>query len=149
MPIDRKNTPPPAIGKIGRYTVFITPPATPSPQSERNPDSTPKPHFELSPGERVPEMKAAKAAPLAPPPIMSPPIRSEKQKGSCQDGSGVVGVFWNAVNRVQRAHSSLDDHMSRWFGLDQSKYQWALDDYYQSKGMAKDDVKMKDVSSKV
>jgi len=33
------------------------------------------------------------------------------------------------------AHSSLDDHVARWFGLNQSKYQWALDDYYESKGM--------------
>lgn len=32
------------------------------------------------------------------------------------------------------AHSSLDDHLARWFGLNQSKYQWALDDYYESKG---------------
>lgn len=33
------------------------------------------------------------------------------------------------------AHSSLDDHLARWFGLNQSKYQWALDDYYESKGL--------------
>lgn len=32
------------------------------------------------------------------------------------------------------AHSSLDDHLARWFGLNQSKYQWALDDYYETKG---------------
>ncbi|MBA0762445.1 hypothetical protein Gotri_012049, partial [Gossypium trilobum] len=32
-------------------------------------------------------------------------------------------------------HSSLDDHLARWFGLNQSKYQWALDDYYESKGL--------------
>ena len=35
------------------------------------------------------------------------------------------------------AHSSLDDHLARWFGLNQSKYQWALDDYYESKGMVR------------
>ncbi|KAL4285269.1 hypothetical protein GQ457_16G011900 [Hibiscus cannabinus] len=33
------------------------------------------------------------------------------------------------------AHSSLDYHLARWFGLNQSKYQWALDDYYESKGL--------------
>ncbi|CAM8891788.1 unnamed protein product [Rhodiola kirilowii] len=147
MPIDRQNTPPPAIGKIGRYTVFITPPATPSPQSQPNSTSTRAPQFDQSPisspDERIPE-KPIKLAP----PIMSPPIRSEK-KAACRDGSGVVSIFWEAVTKVQHAHSSLDDHLSRWFGLDQSKYQWALDDYYQSKGMAKDDIKMKDVPSKV
>jgi len=31
------------------------------------------------------------------------------------------------------AHSSVDDHLVRWFGLNQSKYQWALDEYYESK----------------
>lgn len=25
--------------------------------------------------------------------------------------------------------------MARWFGLNQSKYQWALDDYYENKGL--------------
>ncbi|KAJ6698774.1 hypothetical protein OIU79_012134, partial [Salix purpurea] len=41
----------------------------------------------------------------------------------------------NAVNKVQNAHSSLDDHLARWLGLNQSKYQWALDDYYETKGL--------------
>ncbi|KAK3198736.1 hypothetical protein Dsin_022151 [Dipteronia sinensis] len=52
------------------------------------------------------------------------------------DGS-VSGFFKNAVNKIQTAHSSLDDHLARWFGLNQSKYQWALDDYYESKGLEK------------
>jgi len=39
------------------------------------------------------------------------------------------------MNFLFTAHSSLDDHVARWFGLNQSKYQWALDDYYESKGM--------------
>lgn len=30
------------------------------------------------------------------------------------------------------AHSSLDEYVAHWFGLNQSKYQWALDDYYES-----------------
>lgn len=33
------------------------------------------------------------------------------------------------------AHSSLDEYVAHWFGLNQSKYQWALDDYYESKGV--------------
>jgi hypothetical protein len=44
----------------------------------------------------------------------------------------VRDVFLGALNAV---HSSLDDHLARWFGLNQSKYQWALDDYYESKGL--------------
>ncbi|CAM8930981.1 unnamed protein product [Rhodiola kirilowii] len=146
MPIDRQNTPPPAIGKIGRYTVFITPPATPSPQSERQSASSLE---SQSSAERDLKETKIKVAPFAAAPIMSPPIMAEKKNAACRDGSGVIGMFWNAVARVQLAHSSVDDHLSRWFGLDQSKYQWALDDYYQSKGIANDGIKMKDVSSKV
>jgi hypothetical protein len=32
------------------------------------------------------------------------------------------------------AHASLDGYISNWFGLDQSKYQWALNDYYETTG---------------
>lgn len=43
--------------------------------------------------------------------------------------------WWWCVFGYFAAHSSLDDHLARWFGLNQSKYQWALDDYYESKGL--------------
>ena len=33
------------------------------------------------------------------------------------------------------AHSSLDEYLADWFGLNQSKYQWALDDYYGGKSV--------------
>ncbi|KAL8482115.1 hypothetical protein ACS0TY_028320 [Phlomoides rotata] len=33
------------------------------------------------------------------------------------------------------AHSCLDMHMAHWFGLNQSKYQWALDNYYGMEAM--------------
>ncbi|CAN6242295.1 unnamed protein product [Urochloa humidicola] len=39
------------------------------------------------------------------------------------------------------AHASLDEHISRWFGLDQSKYQWALNEYYESTGQEIDSSK--------
>ena len=32
------------------------------------------------------------------------------------------------------AHASLDEYVATWFGLDQSKYQWALNDYYEATG---------------
>ena len=31
-------------------------------------------------------------------------------------------------------HSSFDERLADWFGLDQSKYQWALNDYYENNG---------------
>lgn len=30
------------------------------------------------------------------------------------------------------AHANLDEHVAHWFGLNQSKYQWALEDYYEN-----------------
>lgn len=32
-------------------------------------------------------------------------------------------------------HSSMDEYLADWFGLNQSRYQWALNDYYESKGI--------------
>ncbi|PWA37399.1 hypothetical protein CTI12_AA590940 [Artemisia annua] len=46
------------------------------------------------------------------------------------------------------AHSSLDEYVAHWFGLNQSKYQWALDDYYESQGMDKVDAQVKGSSTK-
>ncbi|CAH2051284.1 unnamed protein product [Thlaspi arvense] len=113
MPINRDpSTPPPVIGKIGPYTVFMTPPATPKP----------------------PESPAAVSQkPIVPPPVLPPPQQFKSVASSEQDGS-VLGFFKIAVTKVQNAHSSVDDHLVRWFGLNQSKYQWALDEYYDGKG---------------
>ncbi|KAF9616187.1 hypothetical protein IFM89_028963 [Coptis chinensis] len=122
MPINKETTPPPVIGKAGRYTVFITPPTTPSP----------KPHFELnSESPKTP-------APLK---IVPPPQQFEKSTTfQSKSSSSTFAFFWNAVTKVQNAHSSLDGYLAEWFGLDHSKYQWALDDYYESKGMAEADI---------
>ncbi|XP_020225684.1 uncharacterized protein LOC109807551 [Cajanus cajan] len=127
MPINTESTPPPVIGKIGPYTVFMTPPSTPKP----------------SESDAVPTTK------IAPPPPQIPKTVPSPKPLSDSDDSSVFGLFRNAVTKVQTAHSSLDDHLARWFGLNQSKYQWALDDYYESKGMEKGDIKVKEISSKV
>ncbi|KAJ4709300.1 hydroxyproline-rich glycoprotein family protein [Melia azedarach] len=130
MPINKDpTTPPPMIGKIGPYTVFMTPPSTPKPA---------EPVFDS------PKKVAT------PPPVQPPPQQFEKSVSvqSVPNGS-VVGFFKNAVCKVQNAHSSLDDHLARWFGLNQSKYQWALDDYYEGKGLEKEVVKAKEMSGKV
>lgn len=116
------------IGKIGPYTVFMTPPATPKPST-------------------APEAAYAPPQKIASPPVQPPP--AQFQKISPSDSSNLA-FFWNAVAKVQNAHSSLDEHVARWFGLNQSKYQWALDDYYDSKGeMGKEDEKAKNISTKV
>lgn len=60
--------------------------------------------------------------------------------GGKHDGSA-FGFFWDAVARVQEAHASLDEYVATWFGLDQSKYQWALNDYYEATGKEVDCVK--------
>ncbi|KAG6772151.1 hypothetical protein POTOM_023547 [Populus tomentosa] len=127
MPINKDpSTPPPMIGKIGPYTVFVTPPSTPSPKSAAANEST------------FPVYDSPKKV-VSPPPVQPPPQQIDKSVCSHQvsDGS-VLGLFKNAVNKglsSSAAHSSLDDHLARWFGLNQSKYQWALDDYYETKGL--------------
>ncbi|XP_022134561.1 uncharacterized protein LOC111006798 [Momordica charantia] len=126
MPINSESTPPPLIGKIGPYTVFMTPPSTPSPVSQ------PQPVFE-SPKKVV----------------LPPPQQFDKSAAVSDGNASVAGFFRNAVSKVQNAHSSLDDHLARWFGLNQSKYQWALDDYYENKGLENGDTKPKEPPSKV
>ncbi|GJR26560.1 hypothetical protein Tco_1102792 [Tanacetum coccineum] len=66
--------PPPMIGKIGPYTVFVTPP----------PVVTPEPQFESNPVQK--------------PPVLPPPVQYEKP------GSGFgskAGFFWDALAKVQ------------------------------------------------
>ncbi|WZZ00871.1 hypothetical protein YC2023_073199 [Brassica napus] len=50
---------------------------------------------------------------------------------------------------VATAHSSVDDHLVRWFGLNQSKYQWALDEYYQGQGSEVKCVEAEEMPGKV
>ncbi|KAF8407326.1 hypothetical protein HHK36_006453 [Tetracentron sinense] len=119
MAITKESKPPPVIGKAGRYTVFLTPPATPKP-SETVAES--------------PKIQSPKK--IVPPPVQPPPQQFDKLSGvRSSPTSSMFGFFWNAVAKVQNAHSSLDEYLADWFGLNQSKYQWALNDYYESNGM--------------
>ncbi|KAL3637003.1 hypothetical protein CASFOL_019302 [Castilleja foliolosa] len=134
MPIKSESTPPPRIGKIGPYTVFVTPPATPN--------ENPKPE------PRIPVRLQAAQTPVqlpSTPRVMAPPVQFEKKKPSSFD------FFWNTVAKVQNAHSSLDEHVAHWFGLNQSKYQWALDDYYENneKNQIQTDAKANTKPSKI
>ncbi|KAL8235082.1 hypothetical protein R6Q59_021182 [Mikania micrantha] len=117
-------TPPPTIGKMGPYTVFITHPS----------DSY---HGSVSDSPTSIQYPPVKSAPVQPPPVQYQKSASPK-----------FGFFWDAVARVQNAHSSLDEYVAHWFGLNQSKYQWALDDYYESKGLDKVDTQVTHASSK-
>ncbi|KAL1534051.1 hypothetical protein AAHA92_31454 [Salvia divinorum] len=131
MPIKSGSaTPPPRIGKIGPYTVFVTPPATPNAEPKRE---SPAPvHFQAPTPVQAP----------SPPAVMAPPAQFYKQKPSS------FTFFWDAVAKVQNAHASLDEHVAHWFGLNQSKYQWALDDYYESNGKSQNEAKQQVKPSK-
>jgi len=177
----REATPPPVIGKAGRYTVFITPPPTPRPSEgsrSQTPSPSPSPSPKLGPrnvaplpsesfrslssssrekkrsslspkgGDSSPVKGFEKAAAVAPPPpVQVPPPQFEKGKGGRSAG-GAFGFFWDAVAKVQDAHASLDQYLADWLGLDQSRYQWALNDYYENNGSGKDGGKPKDLVSK-
>ena len=86
MAINRDSTPPPMIGKIGPYTVFMTPPSTPSPKPFQ------QPVFD-SPKKIV--------VPPPPPPVQPPPQQFAKSLQSSNSNDSVVGFFKNAVTKVQ------------------------------------------------
>ncbi|XP_041021920.1 extensin-1-like isoform X1 [Juglans microcarpa x Juglans regia] len=155
MAINRDSTiPPPMIGKIGPYTVFMTPPSTPKPSQPPVLDSpkkifTPPPVLD-SPKKifTPPLVLDSPKKIITPPPVQPPPHQFHKSTESVASNGSVLGFFKNAATKVQNAHSSLDGHLARWFGLNQSKYQWALDDYYESKGSEKGEANAKDIPSK-
>uniref|UniRef100_A0A2N9GY84 Uncharacterized protein n=1 Tax=Fagus sylvatica TaxID=28930 RepID=A0A2N9GY84_FAGSY len=76
------STPPPMIGKIGPYTVFMTPPSTPKPAVEQPVFDSPK-----------------KIVVPPPPPVQPPPQQFDKSIQSSNDS--VTGFFKNAVTKVQ------------------------------------------------
>lgn len=131
------TTPPPIIGKVGRYTVFLTPPSTPKPPQDKSPTDSPK----------IP-VQAKECPKVSPPPPVQPPPQQIDKKPS-PNSSSVFGFFWNAIAKVQDVHSSVDEYLADWLGLNQSKYQWALNDYYESKGIEKEGAKSKDLANKV
>ncbi|XXG64460.1 hypothetical protein AAC387_Pa05g2410 [Persea americana] len=124
--------PPPVIGKAGRYTVFLTPPSTPKPPQSATSDS--------------PKILPQTESPKIPPPVRPPPQQFARKP---TPNSSPFGFFWNAVTRVQDLHSSLDEYLADWFGLNQSKYQWALNDYYESNEIGKEGEKPKELKNKV
>ncbi|KAG9456355.1 hypothetical protein H6P81_000863 [Aristolochia fimbriata] len=144
MAAAREGTPPPVIGKIGRYTVFMTPPSTPKPVQQQG-DSPKVAAHSSSPKVVEKHQESPKVA--VPPPVQPPPQQFDKP--AARSSGSVFGFFWDAVSKVQDAHSSLDEYLADWLGLNQSKYQWALNDYYENKEMGKEAGKTKELSNKV
>ncbi|URE33892.1 wiskott-Aldrich syndrome protein family member 2 [Musa troglodytarum] len=126
-----ERTPPPVIGKAGSYTVFITPPPnlTPS-EGPISPIASPTPSLSASTPEKEAPLPAKSSPRPTPPPVQVPPQQFEKP--AAKSSGSVFGFFWDAIVKVQNAHSSLDEYLADWFGLNQSRYQWALNDYYES-----------------
>ncbi|KAL1813927.1 hypothetical protein ACET3Z_023992 [Daucus carota] len=147
MSMNGESTPPPMIGKIGPYTVFVTPPATPKTSATPHSHQTSPLSSSIPRRFDSPSVQSGSPSPVqfkSPPPVLPPPVHY-----SPKDGSSSFAFFWDAVAKVQHAHSSLDGYVAHWFGLNQSKYQWALDDYYESKGgVDHADAKVKDTSRK-
>lgn len=95
MPINKEPATPPMIGKIGPYTVFVTPPPTPKPSFEPSPvsasESPKRKDVSPPPVKSSPPMKSA-------PPVLPPPVQYEKS-ASAYDSK--FGFFWDAVAKVQ------------------------------------------------
>ncbi|KAL9224578.1 hypothetical protein vseg_000599 [Gypsophila vaccaria] len=117
------SSPPPSIGKIGPYTVFVTPTTVPTTTTTTTAAAAPK--------AKTP------TPPVQPPPIQYPTSAVDR-----------FAFLRHALLKLQHVHASVDEYMANWLGLDQSKYQWALDDYYEAKGLEKGDVMTKEVVSK-
>uniref|UniRef100_A0A0E0KNN3 Uncharacterized protein n=1 Tax=Oryza punctata TaxID=4537 RepID=A0A0E0KNN3_ORYPU len=114
--------------------------------------SAPKP----PPPVQVPLPSAKLSAPRPPPPPPPPPVQvppPQFEKAEARPDGSMLALFWDTVARVQEgAHASLDEYISNWFGLDQSKYQWALNEYYESNGKDMESgkaAKPKELSSKM
>jgi hypothetical protein len=81
MAINRDSSPPPMIGKIGPYTVFMTPPSTPKPSQQPVSDSPKKI--------------------VSPPPVQPPPQQFSKSTDTVSSDGSFLGFFKNAVTKVQ------------------------------------------------
>ncbi|XP_074280864.1 uncharacterized protein LOC141605847 [Silene latifolia] len=128
--------PPPSIGKIGPYTVFLTPPSTPTPTPTAAVTHKPSPS-PTTVAIPIPETPKKVAPPVQPPPIQYPTSPVDR-----------FAFLRRALSKVHQVHSSVDEYMANWLGLDQSKYQWALNDYYETKGLEKGDALTKEVTNK-
>ena len=113
---------PPLIGKMGRYTAFIKPP-----HITARPTASPKP-------KNVVDLEAQ-----ASPAVATPP---QTLIGS------FLGSISNAIAKIQHVHSRVDEYLADWFGLNQSKYQWEMNEYLEMKNMETEQGKPKETLGK-
>ncbi|XP_078150985.1 uncharacterized protein LOC144546299 [Carex rostrata] len=108
----RPPPPPPLIGKAGNLTIFITPPPQTTTTISNSHRTTPNPNLF---------------------PVQAPPIRWEGDPAVVARNSmeSVFQFLWSALAKAQYVHSSLDSYVADWFGLNHSKYQRELNDYYE------------------
>ncbi|KAJ1700256.1 hypothetical protein LUZ63_000035 [Rhynchospora breviuscula] len=113
----RPPPPPPLIARAGNLTIFITPP----------------PSTNIIINNPIP-------SPL-PVPVQAPPLRSELLGDPVPAATtslhlhlhSLLSHFLNtSLAKAQHVHSSLDSYVADWFGLNHSKYQRELNDYYQT-----------------
>ncbi|KAL9262545.1 Replication protein A 32 kDa subunit A-like protein [Drosera capensis] len=108
-----------AIGKIGPYTVFLTPPPTPSPSQSPSPSPSPSPrnivHPHPSPATPVRPPKADSPRP-PPPPVLPPPAQYTEPEDDNR-----IGFLSSAIARVLHVHSSVDEYVANWLGLNKSR----------------------------
>lgn len=89
MPMKDGMTPPPRIGKIGPYTVFVTPPVTPNFSPELN---SPNKIAEVT-------VPVQDRIPVGKPPVQAPPPQFDKEKSSS------FGFLRDAVVKVQNGNT--------------------------------------------
>ncbi|KAJ3676883.1 hypothetical protein LUZ60_002607 [Juncus effusus] len=68
----------------------------------------------------------------SPSPVQAPPMRFEKDVVSKVSSESIYEFFLSAVSKLEDVHSRLDSYLADWFRLNDSKYQWALNDYYEN-----------------
>jgi hypothetical protein len=56
--------------------------------------------------------------------------------------SDLGAAFHRFTLLLVATHACLDEYVANWFGLDQSKYQWALNDYYEATSKVSDSLSL-------
>ena len=59
-----------------------------------------------------------------------------------------LGSISNAIAKIQLVHSRVDEYLAGWFGLNQSKYQWEMNEYLEMKNMETEQGKPKETLGK-
>eukprot|EP01018_Ginkgo_biloba_P024122 Gb_35505 [translate_table: standard] len=142
-PNRNNGNPPPLIGRAGRYTVFIKAPPSPQPGSSPSPKPSPKTVSTPSPKPSPKPVNVdieSQATPVPTPSQAFKPLETSL--------SSFYSMFSSAISKIQNAHSAVDEYLADWFGLNQSKYQWALNEYLEMKGMEMEDGKPKETTVK-